>query len=383
MKKAALLTAVVTASWLAACGGGEHQAHEGEALPTVSVSAVTADEAAWPASYEAVGTVRARVAATVSAKVMGYVREVQVDAGDRVHAGQSLITIDSRDLDAGLRRSQAGLNEAKSAMSEVDSAISAAGAQLELAQATFRRMTDLHDKNSITEQEFDEASARLRMAEANVEMAQSKKSQLTEKIQQAQEAVASAEIMKSYAEITAPFEGTVTNKMVEPGNLTAPGAPLLTIEQAGSYRLEARVEESRLPSIRTGDEVEVELDALSETLTARVSEIVPAIDASSRAFLVRINLPNRPNLRSGLFGRARFAMGEQSAVVVPEDAVVSRGQVRLVYAIEGGHARGRLVTLGQTRDGMVEVLSGLAGGERIVSPASLAMTDGSPVEVHP
>jgi RND family efflux transporter MFP subunit len=368
---------------LAACGGGEHQAHEGEALPTVSVSAVTADEAAWPASYEAVGTVRARVAATVSAKVMGYVREVQVDAGDRVHAGQSLITIDSRDLDAGLRRSQAGLNEAKSAMSEVDSAISAAGAQLELAQATFRRMTDLHDKNSITEQEFDEASARLRMAEANVEMAQSKKSQLTEKIQQAQEAVASAEIMKSYAEITAPFEGTVTNKMVEPGNLTAPGAPLLTIEQAGSYRLEARVEESRLPSIRTGDEVEVELDALSETLTARVSEIVPAVDASSRAFLVRINLPNRPNLRSGLFGRARFATGEQSAVVVPEDAVVSRGQVRLVYAIEGGHARGRLVTLGQTRDGMVEVLSGLAGGERIVSPASLAMTDGSPVEVHP
>ena len=379
-----LVTSVILiTAWLLASCGGEHHAREVQELPSVTVQTSEAASVEWSNDYEAVGTVSASTAASISAKLMGYVREVHVDAGDRVSAGQKLIVIDARDIDAAYRQAQAAVAEAKSAVAEVENAIVAAEAQKQLADATFQRMKDLHDKKSITEQEFDEVSAKKRMAEANYEMALSKREQLKEKISQAQEGVASAEVMKSYSEITAPFAGTVTKKMVEPGNLTAPGAPLLTIEQDGTYRLEASVEESRLPSIRQGQEVTVELDALGKTIDARVSEIIPAVDAASRTFTVRVNLPRTANLRSGLFGRARFAAAGQQVVTVPESAVLARGQVKTVYVIRDGHARARLVTLGSTRDGLVEVLSGLAAGEKIVAPVPPQIVDGSPVEVRP
>ena len=382
MKKAALFPFILSAAWFASCGGEPH-GREAVELPTVQVQAASVAQVDWPSVYEATGTVRASTATTLSAKVMGYVNEVTVDAGDRVKAGQILVTLDARDLDAAHRQAQAGLAAAKSAVTEVESAIVAAQAQLELAEATFKRMEDLHGKKSITDQEFDEASAKLRMARANHEMALSKKSQVSEQINLAQEGVSAAAVMQSYSEIKAPFNGTVTSKSVEPGDLASPGAPLLTVERGGAYRLEAQVEESRLPYIRVGQEVEVELEALGRGIPARVSEIVPSVDAASRAFLVRINLSNVPNLRSGIFGRARFTTDSKLVTVLPAEAIVSRGQVKSVYVIDQGRARNRLVTLGEQREGTAEVLSGVTAGEQVVAPVPAGLVDGSPVEVRP
>ncbi len=382
MRRTAIILAVGAAGWLAACGGEQH-VRETVKLPSVAVQTAAAQEVEWRSTYEAVGNVQARTTATLSSKVMGYIREIKADAGDRVRAGEVLVVLDSRDLEAGYGQARAGLAEARSAMAEVENAIAAAQAQQELAEATFRRMEDLHAKKSITEQEYDEASAKLRMAKANREMAVSRKNQLTEKIRQVEKAVESAAVMKSYAEIAAPFDGTVTSRTADPGVLAAPGAPLLTIERAGSYRLEARVAESWLPRIRAGQEVEVELDALQRNLSARVSEIVPAVDAASRAFIVRINLPAAADLRSGLFGRAKFGREPRKVVAVPAAAVVMRGQIQSVYAIEQGVARNRLVKLGGERDGWAEVLSGLSAGQQVVSPVPAGLTDGSPVEVRP
>ncbi len=381
MKKTKIF-AILTTAWLLTSCGGERHANKGREPAPVSVKTATVQTVEWPAIYEATGTVRARTAATLSAKVMGHVREVTVDAGNHVKKGQLLVRLDSRDLDAAYQRAEAGLQEARSAMAEVENAIRAADAQLKLAQATYRRMKDLYDKKSISDQEFDEVTAKLRMAEANHQMAVSKRAQLRKKIQQAEEAVKAAAVMKGYARITAPFTGTVTARMVEPGNLAAPGVPLLTVERAGAYRLEAQVEESRIAHVHLGEKVEVELEALDRTVSARVSEIVPAVDAASRAFLVKINLPPLPHLRSGLFGRARFTFGARQVVVVPEQAVMSRGQVRSVFVIEKGHARRRLVSLGRHSGGQVEVLSGLTAGDKVVAPVPVTLADGAAVEVR-
>jgi RND family efflux transporter MFP subunit len=244
-------------------------------------------------------------------------------------------------------------------------------------------MGDLHEKRSISDQEFDEVSTKAKMAAANHEMALSRQNQLAEKIQQAEQAVKAADLMRGYALITAPFDGVVTARMAEPGILAVPGAPLLTLEQDGVFRLEARVEESRLAQVRVGQEVEVVLDALSSTVSARVSEIVPEVDSSSRAFTVRIDLPRSASLRSGLFGRARFGAEAKQVVTVPAAALVTRGQIRLVYVVDDGRVRSRLVTVGERRDETFEVLSGLAAGERIVAPVPAVLLDGSPVEVRP
>jgi RND family efflux transporter MFP subunit len=213
-------------------------------------------------------------------------------------------------------------------------------------------------------------------------MARAKRTQLDSKRAQAQQEIRGAAIVRDYTRLAAPFAGIVTAKSVEPGSMAAPGAPLLTIEREGAYRLEASVDESRLPFVKAGQTVEVSLESLDRRLTARVSEIVPSVDAASRAYIVKIDLPAVPNLRSGEFGRARFPMGTRNVVTIPPLALVERGQLQSVYAIEDGCARTRLVTTGERGPTGVEVLSGLSGGEKLVSPVPAGLADGARVEVR-
>ncbi len=368
---------------LAGCGGHPTRDAPAAAASPTAVKAIALTAVQWPETYEATGTVRARTAAVISAKVMGYVREVAVRPGDRVRRGQWLVRLDARELEAAWRQAEAALQEARSAVPEADNALAAAQAGLELAQVSFRRMEDLFAKRSISNQEYDEAAARLKLAQANYQMARSRRQQLAAKIQQAERALEAAAIARGWAEIPAPFDGLVTDKSVEPGNLAAPGAPLLAIEAEGSYRLEVPVEESKLASVRSGQTVEVHLDALQRELQGRVSEIVPAVDAAARAFLVKIDLPPAPGLRSGLYGRAVFPLGRRSVLAVPADAVRRQGQLCWVLTIEQGQARTRLVTLGRRRGEQIEVLSGLNAGEQVIAPVPPGLADAAPVEVRP
>ncbi len=373
---------VITAAGLAACGGAKEPARKAEALPSVRVQTVKLAEETVPEIYEATGTVRARVSSVVGARVMGYLREVRVQAGDTVQPGQVIAVIEAREIDSGLKQAEAAREEARNALPEVENAIAAARAQLDLAEATHRRMKSLFDQKSITQQEFDEAEARLRMARANHEMALAKRAQLEQKIRQAESGVAQAAAMKGYTEITAPFRGVVVERKAEPGMLAAPGMPIALIEQSAGYRLEAAVEEARLGRIRPGMSVEVVLDALGAPQQGRVEEIVPALDPGSRSFTVKIALSGGL-LRSGMFGRARFALGERKALLVPASAVVRQGQVEQVYVVENGAARARLVTTGAAHNGRLEALTGLRSGDAIVVAPPANLRDGSPVEVRP
>ncbi len=375
--------ALISLCGLTACREAPRLAEASVQPAAAAVPVVVAAPVEWPSFYEAVGTVRARTSAVIASQIMGAVREVKVRAGDTVSPGQLLVTIDSRDLDVAVRQRQAAREEAVSARGEVEHAVAAAQASLDLAKVTFRRMQELYDKKSISDQEYDEASARLKAAQAGYDIAAAKRTQVAARIQQASEAVSSAEVMRGYAEIRAPFSGTVTEKPAEPGAMAVPGTPLLTVEQAGALRLEAPVEESFLPSVRAGQAVTVTLDSLDRTFEARVSEIGPLVDPASRAFLVKIDLPAVPHLRSGMFGRAKFSRGARQAVVVPIAAVSEEGQLQSVMVVEDGSAHTRLVTLGQKQGEMAEILSGLNAGERVVSPRPLALADGARVEQKP
>lgn len=366
---------------LTACGGDESHSRAAAPAPAVPIQAAAVDLRQWPNVYEATGTVRAKTLTVVSSRVMAYVRQVNVQVGDRVREGQPLVSLDAQDLETNVRRAEAAEAEVLSAIPEADNGVAAAQANLDLAQSTFRRMKELADKKSISNQEFDEASARLRSAQASFEMARAKRTQLDSKRAQVQQEIRGATILRDYTRIAAPFSGVVTAKSAEPGTLAAPGAPLLTLEREGAYRLEASVDESRLPSVKAGQSVEVALESLDRRLAARVSEIVPSVDAASRAYTVKIDLPAVPNLRSGVFGRARFALGMRSVLAIPPQAVVERGQVQSVFVIEDGSAHSRLITTGGREQGLIEVLSGLSQGEKVVSQPPTGLTDGARVEV--
>jgi RND family efflux transporter MFP subunit len=365
------------------CGEAGRDSKTATLATPVAVTTVTASEQAWPAIYEATGTVRARTSTVIAAMLIGYVREVKVQTGDRVREGQLLVTLDARDLDVSSRHAEAALEEVRSSMPEADSAVAVAKANLDLTQTTFSRMQELFNKKSISNQEFDEASGKLKAAEAAHQMALAKRAQLDAQAARVQQDVRASEIARSYAEIAAPFGGVVTAKTVDPGTLAAPGTPLLTIEREGAYRLEASVEESHLSAIRVGQPVAVTLDGIHRTLDARVSEIVPAVDAASRSYIVKIDLPNAPALRSGAFGRASFSMGSREALSIPAAAVTERGQLQSVLVAENGVARTRLITAGSKNKDRIEVLSGLTAGDRVIFPIPQGLGDGVAVEVRP
>jgi len=368
---------------LAGCGTEPAHKVENKPVAAIRVETVTLAEAEWPSTYEATGTVRARTTATISAKLMGYAREVRAQVGDHVREGQALVVLDAREMDSNVSRVTAAREEVKSAIPEAESGIAAAKAQLDLAQVTFNRIQDLLSKRSVTSQEFDEASARLKAAQAGLDMARSRRAQLDSKLARIEQEIRAAGIQRGYTEITAPFAGMIVTKLVEPGTLAVPGAPLFTIEREGSYRLEAAVEESRLHLARVGKTVSVTIDGIDRTFPARIVEIVPSVDSAARTGTVKVDLPPLPELRSGLFGRTRFDTGMHKVLTVPLAGVVTRGQLQSVYVAENNIAHARLITLGAAAKDQVEVLSGLNPGDKVVVPIPPGLTDGSPIEVRP
>jgi len=142
------------------------------------------------------------------------------------------------------------------------------------------------------------------------------------------------------------------------------------------------VEEAFLGETRVGQPVTVKFDSLNRSIAARVSEIVPSVDPASRAFVVKIDLPAIPDLRSGVYGRAQFARGARRIVAVPAAALSEQGQVQSVMVNDGGIAHTRLVTTGQKQGDHVEILSGLNAGEMIVSPRPSNLADGARLEAR-
>ena len=350
-------------------------------------------------SYEAVGTVRAKNSSIVSAKVMGTIVAMKVREGDPVRAGQILVEIDSREARIQGQRSGAGLVEMRGALDEVDRSIkaaqssqAAAEASRRLASSTLRRYKQLLDRQSISPQEFDEVRAKHEVAESEAEREgrllqslEAKRRQALARIDQAKADVAGSQVYSSFSRIAAPINGVVVSRQADVGYMATPGAPLLTIENGTDYRLEAAVQESQINNIHLRDQVRVQIDALGlQELAGIVVEIVPTSDPASRTYLVKISIApphgNQQVIRSGLYGKARFIIGQTRALTIPRKAVVERGQLTSVYVVDqSGVARMRLVKTGKTYADRVEMLSGLSEGEQIVIDGVEAVSDGSRV----
>ena len=230
------------------------------------------------------------------------------------------------------------------------------------AQKDYARIEKLLKSGSSTRQEFDAATTRLRTADA---------------------VLVEARTMLQYTEISAPFDGVVTRKLVEVGDLATPGKPLLEMENSSLLRFECEIPEALVDRISMGAGLPVTIDAAGATLTGKVSEIAPSASAGSRTFLVKLDLPPAEKLRAGQFGRVRVPVRERPAVLVGEGAVVRRGQIESVFVVEEGMARLRLVKTGRQMNGRVEVLSGLSGGETVVVHDAHLLKDGAAVEAKP
>jgi RND family efflux transporter MFP subunit len=267
----------------------------------------------------------------------------------------------------------------KAAGSDVHSAEAA----VVLARATHDRIRTLHGKRSATQQELDQAVSTLEEAEARLGGARSRLAAVTAARDAAQSASDAAAVASSYAVLAAPFDGLVTERSADPGVMATPGVPLLTIEDSTAFRLEVALDEARATYVALGQSVEVQLGEPASSSywmgEARVSEIA-RLDPASHSFMVKLDLPGAPALRSGLFGRARFAGPTRQTLVVPASAAVRRGQLTFVYTVNAdSRATLQPVSLGSETRERFEILAGLREGDRVIADPPAALSDGARV----
>ena len=361
---ALLLAAILTA---AGCGGGRERGKE-QGKP-VTVTGVATERVAMTAiadGVEVVGTVKAKHAAVIAARLPATVTGVMVQEGDRVGSGALLVTLEAAESTAQAASATASVDEATRALEE-------ARARRRLAETTFARYHKLFQEQAVTRQELEIRRADQEVAEQGVGRAEAR-------LAAAREGARAAQVVAGYTRITAPLAGTVTAKQAEPGMTVFPGTPLLTLEGDGGYRLEAAVPESQVGRVKVGQKVAVAIEGAAGPGEGRIVAVVPAADPVSRTVTVKVDVAGR-GLLSGKFGRMVIPTGARQGFLVPRGAVVERGALTSLWVLDGqGVARLRLVKTGKSVGDRIEVLAGIAAGERIVTAGVEKLSEGALVQ---
>jgi RND family efflux transporter MFP subunit len=383
LKTAAALVALAA---LAAGCTARPSAEAPETGARLAVETTRVDRRAWPTFVEAGGVLRARTSAVLSSRLLAPVLVVHVRAGDPVREGQVLIELDAAAARADATRAQATLAAARRSAEAAGADRAATDAAAALARATHDRIRRLHDTRSATPQELDDAAGALAAAEARANAAGAAAAGASSALEAAQAAADGGAIVAGYAAIRAPFDGVVARRDVDPGTMATPGLPLLVVDQAGAFRLDVDLDASRAAGIGPGHAASVRIDGAGERapwIDGRVTEIA-RLDTASPSFRVRIEVPARPGDRAGFFGRARLRAADRDALALPSGAVIRRGQLTLVFVASAeGIARLRTVRAGETLDGRVEILAGVAEGEEVIVNPPESLIDGARVTVSP
>jgi multidrug resistance efflux pump len=318
---------------------------------------------------------------------MAQVKEILVREGDNVVGSDGngaptiMARLDDRDIQAKLRQAQSQSMAMDRAVEVAWAKVAAARAQVESTRASkekdlsdYRRYQDLRRNQAATGQQLEHARAQKDIAEAQaaaalqeVQAAQGEIARAQAQKEQAEAAITEARAMLSYAVIQAPFTGQLVRKMVNVGDMASPGQPLFFLETPSRPELHAALSESLIKYMKTGQDLEVRIDALDLISEGKIREIVPQSDPSTRTVLVKVSLPAEKGLVNGLFGRLRIPYSQYDALVIPSRAVSEVGQLPLVEVIDmDGYPQRRFVTLGERHGDLIEVLSGLGENEEVV-----------------
>ena len=309
------------------------------------------------------GQVEAGQTAIISTRVMGYITKINVKVGDRVSKGQLLAAISNDDILA--KRAQ------------TDAMIAQAEAAFRSAQKDYDRFTVLYKQQSASAKELDNITLQYQSAKAGLETAKQQRNEVS--------------AMLSYTNLTAPFAGTVTQKMMDAGSMANPGMPLLTIEQSGSYQVSASVPESEISLIKENTPVTINIDAIHKVISGKIAQISQSSENSGGQYMIKVNIPDneRQGLFAGMYGNVAIPVIQaiktanvNDQVMVPVSAIEYKDQLTGLYTIGSNHtALLRWVRLGRTQGNQVEVLSGLAANEQFIVSAEGRLYNGVAVKI--
>lgn len=350
----------ITAVFLTSCGGDKKEPIKTEPAIAVKVSGTSADTNS--PFITASGKIEAENSANLSTRMMGYVTKIHVQVGQKVGAGQLLVSINNTDL------------QAKKA--QVDASILQATAGFNNAKKDYDRFVNLFKQQSASQKELDDMTARYEMAKAGLEGAKQMRNEVIAQF--------------SYSNITAPFSGTVTNTFVKEGDMANPGMPLVSVEGASRLQVTAMVSENDIAAIKKGMPVNVLVKSSNKTLTGKVNEVSLSAKNTGGQYLVKINLDKTDSsVLSGMFVNVQFPIENKTEtiqtdrILVPQTALIQQGQLTGIYTIgEGNIAILRWLRIGKNFGNQVEVLSGLTANEQYIVSAEGKLYNGAKVSIQ-
>jgi len=304
----------------------------------------------------ATGRFEANERVDISPKIPGRIERMDFDEGDFVEKGNLIVKIEDNEMRFSLDRVRAELKRRE--------------ADLAGAESALERARELHEKSIATEANLEDAQRLYDMARAGIEQVKAE--------------IGLAEQRLADTEIVAPLDGVLTNRRYAAGELVTVGIPIFELLQLSPIKIEIRVPERRIAELSVGLKADVTVDALGEAqYTGEISYMNPSLDEVSRNLMVRVIVPNEDmKIKPGMFARARISTGaHQDILAVPRDAVMSTSDEYEVFVVEDGLARKRPVDLGAEWRAFVEVVSGVAEGDVIVSAGQHVIRDGTKVNV--
>lgn len=350
-----LIPVVALAAALGACTPDKAELAYAELSP-LSVQVIQAEATTSPKTIEVYGIVQPARQAFVSSRVMGPIVTVKTWAGATVSKGQILIEIQPE--------------TSKGQVAQAEGALAQASAALAMAERNLKRYQNLHTEKAASEVELD--------------IAQMQHDQAKGAVDQAQGAVHTAKTVAGEAGVTAPFAARVVERLVEVGDMAAPGRPLIRLESLEGRRLWLNVREADIGRLELDQRVPVTLDSRTDngTIDGTVVEIMPSADPATHTFTVKVDLGS-VDLPSGISGRAAIPGDAVERIIIPATAVHRRGGLELVIVrADDNSSRTRAVTTGAAvAEGRVEILSGIKAGDIVVVDAPGSLADGTPLEV--
>jgi len=290
-------------------------------------------------TYSTSGTLIADNRIDIASRMTGYIRQLNVDEGDLVKNGQLLLTIDPTEIRAQLAEAKARLSQSK--------------ARLREAKADQERYRTLFKQKMI-------AVTRLRSSELNYQLA-------SEESIAAQATLDRIAVQLDYAKIKSPVNGIVVKRHKQRGDIATPGTPLLTIENPENIVVRSFIKEQHIGHVQVGSLANISIDAINTNVTAQISSIIPSGDPATHSYQVKLTLKDTTNIRTGMFARVDFNMGQRSGILIPASAIIRRSDMNGIYIVDADEiAHYRLIRTGKLFGENIEVLSGLRRGDRII-----------------
>jgi len=336
------------------------------------------------------GNIQPLYSATVFARVDGYVERRNVDIGSKVKAGQVLAVISSPEIDQQLLQARATLAQSEASLQQAKAALEQSKANAELTRLTRDRDLPLGEQHAISQQIVDEAvqahnarvadvsasAANITAAEANVTANRANVARLLQ--------------MQSFERVVAPFDGVITERNIERGDLvntgSAAGKPLFSIAQSGTLRIQVDVPQSEAVSIEDGQKASLEVkERLGRQYIGTVVRSASALDSAARTMLTEVQVDNRDgSLLPGMYAQVKFTLAQQlpSLIIPTSSLVIDRSGMHVVTVNNEGKIHFVRVNIGRDMGTQVEILNGLQGSESLVGSPSDLLNEGESVEVR-